>query len=440
MDFSMSSALLRGLSQDANTIDQQLPFICATGNCTFDAFESLSVCASCSDVTASLRKTVIHDGFAMWEFFTDPSVTDPSADTAYSSDSDWTNFDLAIDLTEYDLPSGAAIWNADANSSAGVRQVAMTALPIVDPAQTVTFQHHNLMFFALAMIKADFTMQPNGNMSTWPHVPVTATECALSFCVKRITSSVENGILSERMVPLPSTRSADSWLPIDKNTQVAKSSVDGLKSSDIEGNWTSRTDLQIVLRNNETETFNVSQVGVDGMEPGFLQFFPQMSKPTQDDGDTNALMLLDNTSTVSATTSTMQALWNSPNITKTFENLALSMTNQIRQSDDKNSYIKGNTRSSVTIIRVNWGWAALPIGLVLLSCIFLCLSAWETRKSRQPIWKDGSLPILLHQLENSPVKSGIRHSLHEMKQMAGIAKVQLMDRGNAIVLGMCYRP
>lgn len=52
----MQSAILIGLLQPFDRVVQQTQFFCASPSCTFDQFESLSVCHKCNNLTNELQR------------------------------------------------------------------------------------------------------------------------------------------------------------------------------------------------------------------------------------------------------------------------------------------------------------------------------------------------------------------------------------------------
>lgn len=158
MDFSMTSAILRGLSQNYANISQHVPHDCVSGNCTFEAFNSLSVCATCNNVTPLLAKTVLHEEpvqAALFEFILTTRI--PTADPTKKR------------KTKYGLPDGNAIWNLDGprngNDSAYILQVAVTAKSKFDLKQMESLKDDALLFFALSVIQAEYTTRPSGSIT-----------------------------------------------------------------------------------------------------------------------------------------------------------------------------------------------------------------------------------------------------------------------------------
>lgn len=437
MDLSMSSALLRGLSQDADLITQQLPYICTSGNCTYDAFSSLGICSACNNISSALVRSTMHDQ-------TSQSSLAPAIDNSGTNP-------MFGNLTKYSLSDGNILYNGDLDhiggeSTGGIHQVAMTAKPKFDPTKTESFQKDSLLFFALSIIRADYTMLSDVQMSNWPNIPVTATECALSFCVKQINASVENGVLSEQVQKTSALRISKSWRPIrtvsfDLSNIFHFSSEDALNGGSTSSanetyGWVARSDLQILNEISPKQSFNISQVSIDSMQPGFLDLFPPDVSGTTLVSYKNVVALTGSTSAVKTSTSSMQVLWDSSNLTELFETIALSMTNELRRSSDNHTTIPGREEFSITVIRVNWPWMALPISLVLLGSIFVILTAWESHRLRQPIRKDEPPPIPFHgpDQNSKPPRSDLP-KIREMSRTAEMTKVRFVNIDDKIGLG-----
>lgn len=190
-----------------------------------------------------------------------------------------------------------------------------------------------------------------------------------------------------------------------------------------------------MLNDDSSERFNISQTSIDSIKPQFLDLFPQ-SPAESPWSKTNAIILISNITDMFPTTNAVQALWATPNATQLFENMALSMTNQLRQSDPGHSLVQGTAHFNVTIIRVNWSWIVLPVGLPFLGCIFLILSVRKTRQLKQPIWKDECLPVLFCSLQKpgAQMEMGSR-KLYDMKQTAQRTQVQIVEGPVRLVLG-----
>jgi hypothetical protein len=90
----------------------------------------------------------------------------------------------------------------------------------------------------------------------------------------------------------------------------------------------------------------------------------------------------------------LDALWNSTNLTTTFENVARSLTFQIRNSAP--SRHQGTTQKWTIRVRVNWAYLAFPISLLTMGLVYVVLTIVESTRLRVPAWKEKALPTLLY--------------------------------------------
>lgn len=139
----MISAILRGLSQNASTISQQLPYRRASGNCTFETFPSLSVCGTCNNITSSLTKTILHNEKPLAAYIENfgGNSQNPPGSALYR-----------VNSARYRLPDGNAIWNPDGSGATNLTlssqdQVTMTAKSKFDLNQMQSFGDDELLFF-----------------------------------------------------------------------------------------------------------------------------------------------------------------------------------------------------------------------------------------------------------------------------------------------------
>ena len=412
----MEAAIIQGLSRDQITVKNQFEVQCSSSNCTWDIFSSLGICGGCTNVTSVLKKKLEHDASPQWLDF---SLTT-------NGDSE-----IAKDLTNYSLPDGNAIWNMDWTQDEYV--TAMMARTNFIPSNTLSFTNNDLLLVSISIINSTFVLEVNGSLSQWPGSDVRATECGLYFCVKQYKSSVTNGVLNEEVTAQPSLRAPGSWVLLG-GTSLAPDSLNSIDTSlrnmrtgDGDG-YAVRSDLQVMQANNQTNIYNITQVSLDGITSKFGTLFP-----TKD----SAVVLHTSDASLVPETSAMKSLFLSTNLSNTFDTIALAMTNELRQSSNPARTILGRTNSSLTVIQVRWGWAALPIALVLLGCFFLSISIWESQRFNVEVWKDSSLATLYHGLDQPLLKDSAQAvTTSDMKHRAKSTTVQLMEVGGKKVLSM----
>ena len=94
---------------------------------------------------------------------------------------------------------------------------------------------------------------------------------------------------------------------------------------------------------------------------------------------------------------TIHALYSTTNYTSRVTNLAISMTNNIRQQNSSGSSPHpGIAYKTETYVKVRWAWFAYPAAVVVLSVAYLVGTIVETTGRGVWIWKGSSLAMLLH--------------------------------------------
>jgi hypothetical protein len=435
LDQSAQAAVQFGLNSDAAAVGAQLPFSCLSGNCTWPSYISLAVCSKCTDLTDMIESVPATDypmGWLVPHSTTGAMGPGPQA------------------LTEYFLPNGLNINNRRAGTSQGYRAKAMvaTAFTNLNPSTSLTFTDSSTLLFATTIMRINDTDYPEEGF--WPANPVIeAAECGIYLCIKEFDSSVEDGVLHEQTREIASQRENRSWeiaIPDSAcegpcgvfNFTGVNTSVDALFAN---STFFPRSDLSIrvppgTASNNDLQRVNVSQDGIDSLSSYLWNFFDegtfQNSSVAVFDPDEPCFRndievtcgKLHNISGIAAGPSgnpgdpetaitfspaIMQAIWGTPNLTQTFDNLAVSLTNEMRRNkDDTLPDVTGQVGIVRTILQVRWPWISLPAFLLAISIVFFALTIVESMRSMTPLWKGSAFPVLYHGLE-AKVRSTLEH-------------------------------
>ena len=123
-----------------------------------------------------------------------------------------------------------------------------------------------------------------------------------------------------------------------------------------------------------------------------------------------------------------QALYNTANISARIDNLAVAMTNNIRQqSDNLTNPAQGTTWVSETYVHVRWKWFTYPAAVAILAIVFLTGSIVETAYREVLVWKASNLALLFHgqglDLTDPPFVKVNR--LSRMSELAKDVKIEL---------------
>lgn len=71
-----------------------------------------------------------------------------------------------------------------------------------------------------------------------------------------------------------------------------------------------------------------------------------------------------------------------------------------------------------TYVRVRWIWLTLTAVLIISSAAFLALAMLETRYKKAEVWKDSSLALIFHGLEQKRESTGVVNKLSDMEDVA----------------------
>jgi hypothetical protein len=110
-------------------------------------------------------------------------------------------------------------------------------------------------------------------------------------------------------------------------------------------------------------------------------------------------LLTNNTSPTSFSPTVMKLLYNSNDLGELFNNVANSITNEIRQNADKQPLLSGELGTLKSVLDVRWAWIAFPAFLVISSLLFFVIAMVESHRQVVPLWKSSTLAVLSHGIE-----------------------------------------
>lgn len=212
----MQSAISFGLNTNASVISQQLSTVCSSGNCKWMDFFSLAMCSKCVDITDKIS-TVRNMSWPMTE--------------------NWLKENSAAKeeiMTTHSLPNGQTIGNSDISMPDQMGPLELTVKNTARPSESIAFKSTSNLLQAVSILHANFSGKFSQN---WTSVPVTASECALYFCINVYHSEIINGTLMEQGTEVPSTPDPASY-------QAQDPAMDALYEP---SHWFPRNDLQILI-------------------------------------------------------------------------------------------------------------------------------------------------------------------------------------------------
>ncbi|KAJ4367417.1 hypothetical protein N0V83_006999 [Neocucurbitaria cava] len=437
-DYSVQAGIFNALVQPYDALVQQTSFACPTGNCTWDAFESLAICSTCNDVTDQLST------------YTEPTYlyNDLRKRLAVSN--------LITNATSYQLPNGLYLNNLNGapyyepdhyyeGPSKTVQAIFMTSYGTGNASRTNTFNDSDSLIWAMSFLKMQAPSEDSAHSNGWPNVSVEAVECGLFYCVNQYTSDVRNGTLYETETPVRNaTREASSWELID----YTYPNLDGINFDDwnmnsLEFNNTTsswgRTDLMF------GNQYNLSWAAVNSLSSQFQSQFTsqktinipehtnysEISSYTPINGFYKNNINSYDPSAVEFSPSVIQILYNSPDLNDTFRRLARGLSNAIRAGADNSTTWTGASGVMTIYYRIQWPWIILNILVVIGAMLFLLATILQSRTTKVPIWKSSALAPLSQIHEIGEVLVGVE-TIEEMERKASQHFVQLFENGTEL--------
>jgi hypothetical protein len=321
---STMGAIYSGLFQEQSPNSKNAMMECATGNCTFSPYQSLGFCSRCSNITDSLKLSKESFG-------------------SYSS-------------YNYKLPNGFS-FNTAINTNTMINTTTYKSLIKLDTTDLA------LIFNFTAISASGYGTPPD----------VTATECALYYCVDTYHAAVNGGVFTEIVTSNNGKSNSSSEYTFGKNVAITPDTC--------YVNGTRRENKDIPECTYEVNYF--STLAMSNSVSPLLK--GKGSRPISN--------------RPSWSSDTIEALYgtygNYTEINSVFESLASSLTTHAR-SKVCNSIKNGTAWTIQSYVHVRWPWMILPIVLVVLSFVFLVITVFHTR--RQYIWKSSPLALLFSDL------------------------------------------
>ncbi|KAL4889137.1 hypothetical protein BDV59DRAFT_210536 [Aspergillus ambiguus] len=323
-----TGAIYSGLYQNQSPNSNTILADCPTGNCTFAPYQSLGFCSRCANITDSLQLSKSPLGTTLSTYnYTLPngfSFT-TAANMVYLM-----NATTGLDFVELDVADLPLILNFTAISSAGYGTTA-----------------------------------------------ISATECALYFCIERYEAIVREGEFSEKRTPIPvASNSSLSAMAATENLALTPD-VCYVNGTRREKPYTNVREYCVYYINwlSGLAMSNSLSPLLQGKGSLFISNRPSW-KPE-----------------------TLEAVYgtqgNYTDIASMFESLASSLTLHAR-SKACDATVTGTTWTVQSFVHVRWPWMILPGALVLLSSSFLVITILHTR--HQYIWKSSPLALLFSDL------------------------------------------
>ncbi|VUC32467.1 unnamed protein product [Clonostachys rosea] len=432
-DFAFKAAGMFGLAAESESIVQQTALNCPGEACEFSKVASLAVCSRCNDITSLLERAKV------------------SAETLYSKitrDMRIPHNTIGLDSflgtwTRYSLPNGLYLDNKDDDYQAAL--VYMTTLGTTNRTKALTMTDIDTLIWSQTIIKLVNDTSTTAHFR-WPNYQVHASECALYYCAREFNFAFYNSTKKEvsSFEITGAKRHPASWIPraFGLELGVAPDIVDSLAYHP-NNSYISRNDLQLYIDDEDgsARSWNISKVAVTGISYFVQTLFSTCINTFQNCSDApdewpaptgyyycqidRGEMLIEGYQPAPS-----KILWEAKDLNATFANIAKSMSNALRSSDDTKTSQIGTVIQTVTTYRIEWGWIALhcTVAVAMFSFFILTLLSRAPSGARVPVWKTSNLAIL----SRGPIVSDVLwdgQTAEQLEERAKLATVSLLQVG-----------
>jgi hypothetical protein len=209
---------------------------------------------------------------------------------------------------------------------------------------------------------------------------------------KEFTTSVSNGKTKETSTEIASTRAINSYQVKEAPPQTTLV-IENLMDTDL---TTKKADLEIQLPDGTTSLqgpFNINQAGVCGLiqaitkpfDDGTLWFVSpdlstkQIIRKEVLNGVSGMVRLMPDGQNMQFTPDIIKVFWKNKGnkaLSTLFDNLAISLTNNIRKTSDQLKSFAGEEGNRTPIFQIHWKWITPSAICVVMTWIFLFCAWW----------------------------------------------------------------
>ncbi|KAI1809390.1 hypothetical protein GGS20DRAFT_308038 [Poronia punctata] len=435
---------------------------CPTGNCTWEEFESLSVCSSCDTRTTNMR---LSDPSLYWNAsFTrqllQNELSPPLADAGYSFNRTF-SLEFPKDFPCDDMNLEELVITANIQRSLSnkhyypavvwyPRHIFTASFPTSFFSSGQEMKDHKLDRLTVSDFSDWKTKQQpllsichvqldrGSKAGTVMIYPSRATLCYLTPCVKKYSFSVSNGI--PRVDILKERYGAwyfnTSGLKLSDNQLYHKDTGKRVETP-ISPSWADVPGPNGVLLDEGGTNLSSNPSPISFGLAGALPFLDSLS----DFGgqiSTTDVFAVDEKNFVSNTTGirfenglfqdspsfpldqgglVLQQMINQGGLPWAIRQMAAAANRLFR--DHGTTTVVGRAYTFEITVGVRWMWLALPVITWLCGTVFLLLTIWTCRGSDRPLWKTSSLPLIYHGFEGDDMQA-IRATETKLENVSGM--------------------
>ncbi|KAK5626086.1 hypothetical protein RRF57_001801 [Xylaria bambusicola] len=373
LDRGLRSAYFNSLSNSSSGLT---PFtVCYTGNCTWTPFPSMDVCSSCTDITDNLERVEKNNMAVPLPY--GKLITYKTGTVGLSN--------FANNIGTLSRSTWAAQKSIEWNHGSLLKQ------------------HQNTLLFAFQIIRAAKTFEEG--VTTWQETEVTASECALFFCVNLYQVEMRNGLLKEHVIMSWSDRNSASYFAMTNITH--DTTVPHFENEaqfdlhhthylyDYVGVDFLRRGVEIAIPKNDRIKYGIPLDTKFGLSQNMIYSIGQVFNDDfgYDDYSDDPI-----NEDYSHPISMLEYLYHSSSISATIGNIAKGIFVYIRVA--YGSTHTGVSQEWVTCFEVQWAYLTAPIFTILLGISFCIACMLQTRRLGLEPWKTDLIATLAHSTDS----------------------------------------
>lgn len=378
-----------------------------SSNCTWEPYDTLSVCSACEDIS-SLLQYACHETAIDWF----SNVTTVGNMTQYPNATTCGYF--LNSSSENPLLMSGYVPSADFNNPE--EALIGRVFPLLDFTTAETFWDGSINFKDKVnpILDVLISNSPSGLGGVYANETPIAHECVLTWCTRRFRMSYDLGDVShDEVAP-----------PFDTNASISQPLT--LVMEDYGANYDYEPDFhfappgsdQIFYVSNDTafqtiltfqEMVPLMVTGISNSKTLKQRFGNLLSYPMVREMDTSP--------------------WNG-NVSDKFSTLADTMTNVMLSAFTGTVPVYGDSWQREVYVSVRWKWLSLPFALLLLSLIFLLSTIFKSAEEEKDIgiWKTSTLAVLVNGLRGDMHrKMGTSRQMSDIRARAHEVDVKLMS-------------
>lgn len=383
--------LNRALLAGTLGVENRPNYVCPSTQCHWPSFNTLGMCSQCREVSGEI--------ISECEFFGENKPATQKCSYRFprsKSILDMPTFETSIRWTEGFYTDFYA-WPA-MNYSAFVTE----NLPHIALVESIQFSDR--------MYHGNYS-ESNFRDSSAAVIPL-ALQCELSWCHQHhAATSVENSLLNDPTTTVAQFRVGHA---VDKlagfigsplwPADQAESTMSSLRLADWQFDYAA-------------DVFWVSRATSRALGMALQSLFGTTLRDIKPLGSMTP---------IDAQRSPLQIRISYGNLTQILDDVAMSITNKIRQTNFTRQ-IKGTAEKDVTVVHVNWYWLMYPVTMVALASVLLSYCIASSNESRGVVWKSSVLPLLLRGLGGREKPATSSNRLNDIEWEAKELRVRLSD-------------